>query len=232
MNKKRLPSPPYNPGVGELVRNKRQWSEPLSLETRKRGFLGWHEAGRLPHRDEPGLVQFVTFRLADTFPAELRGEWETLLKIENDRKRRTELEAYLDRGHGSCHLRQPEIAVLVEGALRFFHGERYGLRAWVVMPNHVHVLFLVQEVPMSQVLDSWKGYTARQANKLLGREGQFWQEGYWDTYMRDVEHEQQTVRYTENNPVKAGLTKTPQDWSWTSARFRDEYARLQLPSKP
>jgi REP element-mobilizing transposase RayT len=231
MNKKRLPSPPYNPGVGELVRNKRQWSAPLSTEDRQRGFLGWHEHGFLPHRDEPGLVQFVSFRLADAFPAELRSEWEALLNLEDGRQRRIELEAYLDRGHGECHLRRPDIAALVEGALRYFHGERYELRGWVVMPNHVHALFLVQAVPMSQILDAWKGYTAKAANRLLGREGQFWQEGYWDTYMRDGEHEQRTVGYLENNPVKAGLAKTAKDWPWSSARFRDEYERLKLPAK-
>src|SRR6266850_501875 len=50
--------------------------------------------------------------------------------------RRAELESYLDKGRGECHLRQPEIAKLVENAVQFFHGERYELRAWVVMPNH------------------------------------------------------------------------------------------------
>jgi hypothetical protein len=77
--------------------------------------LGWRENGYLPHRDEPGLTQFITFRLPDAFPVELRAEWEKLLKIEEDRKRRIELEKYLDMGRGHCHLREPRIAVLVEG---------------------------------------------------------------------------------------------------------------------
>src|SRR5438093_12142828 len=122
MNLKGLRRPPCNPGVGELVRDKREWARPLRHDAVNQGFLGWHESGYLPHRDEPGLVQFVTFRLADAFPEELRGEWEALLTIEDDRKRRVELEAYLDRGRGECHLRRTDIAGLVEGALRFFHG--------------------------------------------------------------------------------------------------------------
>src|SRR5262245_60566914 len=105
MKPKRLPSPPYNPGVGELVRAKRQWSRPPSKDAIERGFRGWCENGYLPHRDEPGLVQFVTFRLADAFPQELRSEWAALLQIEDDRKRRIELEAHLDKGRGKCHLR-------------------------------------------------------------------------------------------------------------------------------
>src|SRR5438552_13362232 len=146
-SKKRLPSPPYNPGVRDLVRGKREWSPALPQDAVEKGFLGWHENGYLPHRDEAGLVQFVSFRLADAFPQELRGEWEVLLKIEDDRKRRIELEAYLDKGRGECHLRRPEVAAMVEGSLLFRHQVQYDLRAWVIMPNHVHVLFLVQAVP-------------------------------------------------------------------------------------
>ena len=230
MKAKRLPSPPNNPGVRELIEAKRAWSRPLAQDEIQRGFLGWHESGYLPHRDEPGLVQFVTFRLVDAFPAELRSEWEGLLQIEDDRKRRIELEAYLDRGRGTCHLRCPEIAKLVEGALLFRHGVEYDLRAWAVMPNHVHLLFLVQDVPMWRLVDAWKGYTAKEANKVLGRKGPFWQEGYWDTYMRDCEHEARTRRYIENNPTKAKLVVLRKDWPWSSARFRDAYERLCLPA--
>lgn len=231
MKLKSLPSPPYNPGVGELVRGKRQWSRPLSKDAIERGFRGWRENGYLPHRDEPGLLQFVTFRLADAFPAERRSEWAALLKIEDDRRRRIELEAYLDKGRGKCHLRNPSIAEMVEGALQHFHGERYDLRAWVVMPNHVHLLFEVQDVPMAELVNAWKGFTAKQANKLLGRKGKLWQDGYWDTYMRDEAHELKSKRYIENNPVKVHLVTTPEEWPWSSARFRDQYQRLILPGQ-
>ena len=229
MERKRLPSPPYNPGVGNLVEGKRARARPLSKANVQRGFLGWHENGYLPHRDEPGLIQFVTFRLADAFPEELRHEWESLLKIENDRMRIIKLEEYLDLGRGQCYLRRADIAAVVEAALVFGHGTQYDMRAWVIMANHVHLLFQVQDVPMSRLVDAWKGYTAKQANKILRRKGQFWQEGYRDTYMRDREHELKTRRYIENNPVKAKHVKSAKKWSWSSARFRDGYERLCLP---
>jgi putative transposase len=231
MEPKRLPRPPYNPGVRDLVQGKRAWSPALAHDDIQRGFQGWHENGYLPHRDEPGLVQFVTFRLADAFPIELRSEWEALLKIEDDRKRRIELEAYLDKGRGQCHLGRADIAALVENSLLFRHEIEYELRAWVIMPNHVHLLFLVQEVPMSRLVDAWKGFTAKAANKLLGRKGQFWQEGYWDTYMRDEKHEVQTRHYIERNPTKAKLVAFAKEWPWSSARRRDAYERLCLPAK-
>ena len=59
--------------------------------------------------------------------------------------------------------------------------------------------------------------------------GAFWQEGYWDTYMRDQEHEARMQRYIENNPTKAKLVVSRKEWPWGSSRFRDAYERLCLP---
>src|SRR6266436_1402711 len=87
--------PPHNPGVRDLVAHLRRYSSPPKREHALQGFHGWHERGYLPHRDEPGLAQFVTFRLADSFPQALRSEWEHLWKIEDDQQRHAELEAYL-----------------------------------------------------------------------------------------------------------------------------------------
>ena len=224
----RRPGPPHNPGVRELVSGKRQSSSPPNRADARLGFRGWHERGYLPHRDAPGLTQFVTFHLADSFPAALRSEWEALLKVEADRERRLQLEKYLDQGRGECHLRRPDIAELVEAALRFYHSRWYELRAWVIMPNHLHFLIQVGETPLAKIVKELKRYTAREANRILQREGAFWCEDYFDTYMRDAEHELKTRRYIENNPVKALLVREPKDWPWSSARFRDEHGRLCL----
>ena len=131
-----------------------------------------------------------------------------------------------------CPLRQPQLASLVEGAFRYYDGKHYQLRAWVIMPNHVHILFKIGEKPMGQGIADWKEYTAREANKLLKRSGQFWAADYWDTFMRNSSHELQARNYVEGNPVKAGLVSAAKDWPWSSARFRDEYGRLVLDSAP
>jgi REP element-mobilizing transposase RayT len=217
--------------VRDLVEGKRVWDARATERDKKQGFRGWHERGYLPHRDSPGLTQFITYHLADSFPAARRSEWEALLKTEDERQRRVELEAYLDRGRGECWLRLPQIGELCEKAFRHFHPERYRLKAWCVMPNHVHVLVLVTMAPMSEFVQSWKGYTAHRCNRLLGRDGRsFWADGYWDTYVRDGDQEQRTVRYIENNPVKAGLVRDPMAWPWSSARFRDRHGVLTLPT--
>jgi REP element-mobilizing transposase RayT len=206
---------PHRPELRQLVARQRQTAPQPTREEQIAGFQGWHERGYLPHRDEPGLTQFVTFRLADSFPEELREQWEKLLQIEDVRERRAQLEAWLDLGHGVCHLRDARIAAIVAAALRHFDGSRYRLITWVVMPNHVHVLFEVGSTPMAKIVQGWKRHTAREANKLLGQNGAFWQPDYWDTYMRDDEHQQRTIRYIRNNPVKAGLAASPDDWPWS-----------------
>ena len=214
----------------ELVYEKNKWDEPLSDADKANGFLGWHERGYLPHCDKAGLVQLVTLRLVDSLPASRRGEWEHLLKIEDARERRTELESYLDRGVGECWLRDARVAVCVEEAMQFHHGERYELLAWCVMPNHVHVLVHVWDWPLAKMLQNWKSITAVKANRILGRSGSFWQREYWDTFMRDEKQERRAVRYIEANPVKAKLCPVAEDWKFSSARFRDKYRRLVLPA--
>jgi putative transposase len=227
---RRLPCPPYNPGVRDLVEGKRAWDARANVADQKQGFQGWHERGYLPHRDSPGLTQFITYHLADAFPAALLSEWAALLKIEEERERRRKLEAYLDKGRGLCWLRQPPLADLCQANFLHFNGKRYLLKAWCLMPNHAHVLVGVTTVPMAAFVKSWKGYTARQCNALLGRNGAFWADDYWDTYMRGEEQERRTVRYIEANPVKAGLVRAAADWSWSSAKYRDAFGVLQLPA--
>ena len=227
---RRLPRPPYNPGVRDLVKGKRAWDARESHATQREGFRGWHERGYLPHRDSPGLTQFITYHLADAFPAELLGEWAALLKIEEQRERRRQLEEYLDKGRGACWLRRPDLATVCEDAFRHFDIQRYTLRAWCLMPNHVHVLVLITTTPMAEVIKNWKGFTAYRCNQILSRaESQFWADEYWDTYMRDAEHERRTVRYIEKNPTKAGFVRTAKDWAWSSARFRGEDGVLRIP---
>jgi REP element-mobilizing transposase RayT len=99
-----------------------------------------------------------------------------------------------------------------------FNGERYILAAWVVMPNHGHIL--LKPLPgfsLTSIMKGLKGNTANQANKFLGRKGRFWHPDYFDRYIRDETHFRKTVRYIENNPVKAGLVETPDQWEYSSA---------------
>jgi REP element-mobilizing transposase RayT len=220
---------PYNPGLHERVAGKNAWTEPLSEAARAQGFLGWHQRGYIPHCDFPGATQLVTLRLQDSMPAGRRSEWAAMLRLADQRERRTQLEAYLDRGFGACQLSDPTIATLAENALRFFDGQRYQLQAWVMMPNHLHVLVDIWQTPMAEVAKSWKQFIARHANQQLRREGRLWEREYWDTMIKDESHWRKAVHYIEANPVKAGFVQAASEWAWSSARLRDEFGRLPKP---
>ncbi len=215
--------------VHAVTANLAEFHTPLSPAAAALGFRGWHSRGYLPHFDQPNTVQAVTFRLADSLPVHVVARLAAMADSPSKRRLR---EDWLDRSRGACWLRRPELARLVEDALLHFDGERYRLCAWCVMPNHVHVLCEITKTPLGEVVKSWKGYTAREANRLLGRSGPFWEQEYWDRFMRNERHFRDTVRYIENNPVKARLTKTPdpREWPWSSSRHRDEYGCF--PAKP
>ncbi|MEI7643038.1 MAG: DUF1156 domain-containing protein [Chloroflexales bacterium] len=190
-----------------------------------RAHKGWHSRGYLPHFDQPGLMQSITFRLADAMPADRRAEWADMLNEIDDVRRHQRIEGYLDAAHGSCALRDERVAELVQQALLHFDSERYRLLAWVIMPNHVHVLIeTFAGYPLDQILHSWKSYTAKEANKLLGRTGEFWQPEYFDRYIRDERHLADVVSYIHENPVKAGLASRAEDWVWSSARDHAAHA--------
>ena len=109
-------------------------------------------------------------------------------------------------GIGACWLRNPELSAIVENALRHFDGDRYLLGSYVIMPNHVHVLVRpTMEHKLPDILQSWKSFTAKEANKSLGRSGGFWQDESFDHIVRDEQQLQKFSRYIEENPLKAGL---------------------------
>lgn len=214
-----------NPNIQRLIQAKREWHCQVSPEEEAKGFRGWHSRGYLPHFDAPGLRQFLTWRLADSLPASRRSEWEHLLQIEDERQKQIELEAYLDKGHGSCLLRLEDVAQAVERTFLFDDGLRCRLLAWVIMPNHVHLLVEMWQTPLSKLLHSWKILTSQRANALLGRMGQLWQEDYRDRYIRDQEHYRKAICYIENNPVKARLARRAEEWRFSSAWWREHGKR-------
>ena len=194
----------------------------MSYPSGERSYKGWYSRGYLPHLDQPGLIQAITFRLHDSMPAERRFEWEPLLQIPNEATRRARIQAYLDADYGKCWLADARVAQIVENALLYFDGERYRLLAWVVMPNHVHVLITTEtSYPLHKVVQSWKAFTARRANDVLGRTGTFWQRDYFDRYIRDEHHLEQAVCYIHANPILAGLVERAEDWPFGSARYVD-----------
>jgi len=171
--------------------------------------------GNLPHLYKPGCSYFVTFCLFDVaWPRKIARE--RALNKPLDLARSSE-----PRSSGSCLLKDPDVARLVEDALLFFQGDRYALSAWCVMPNHVHAVVTPYDGrSLLEILHSWKSFTAHRINTLLGRRGRVWQQESFDHLVRSPDSFEVFVTYTENNPVAAGLVSDPREWPFSSGRFR------------
>jgi putative transposase len=192
---------------------------------------GWYSRGYLPHRDEVGLLQSITFRLADSLPQgklkELEAELEHLSEGVRGAERRKRIEDWLDAGMGCCALRHPMVARMVQDSLLHFDGDRYRMLAWCVMPNHVHVL-IEPQAELAGIVQGWKSFTARWAltrndDLELGIPDRqhFWMREYWDRFIRNESHLAVVVEYIRQNPVRAGLCERPEQWRWSSAGWAD-----------
>ena len=186
--------------------------------------------GRLPHWEKDSGLYFITFRLADSLPpsvlkkvaerhrileaakssgVRLLPEQETEFAEYSPRR----MEEYCDRGCGSCAMNDQRIAGAVAAALRFRDGKHYRLLAWCIMPNHVHVVVrLLPGTDLATVLKTWKQFSSKAANQVLGKSCRFWQKEYYDRLIRNEQEFSRAIRYVVENPVKAGLKNWP--WVW------------------
>jgi len=128
---------------------------------------------------------------------------------------------------GSCILKNPEAANLVQDSLTFFEGERYFLSAWCIMPNHVHIVASpLGEYQLSNILHSWKSYSAHQINKKLNMKGPVWERESFNHLIRSANALGQFISYTINNPVVAGFCLKPEDWPFSSRGVGFKQSRL------
>ena len=201
----------------------------------------FHYRRNLPHFQPVYSTFFITFRLAGSIPMrvlyqvaeEHRRAMEELNKL-SDVSERTEKmyqtqrrafgkwdNALHDSRSGPHWLEDSRIASMVVETLRFNDGCAYSLHAFCIMPNHAHVILtpLRKEdgafYSLSGILHSIKMHTAREANRLLNRQGDFWQHENYDHVVRDEQEYWRIIEYTLNNPVKAGLAREWQEWPWS-----------------
>ena len=183
----------------------------------------------LPHWCQDQATYAVTFRLADSIPQKnlqeylgLKKQWTDLesqalakgdAKLARDARDRLAdayhqtMEDALEEGFGPDWLKNPEVAGLVAKAMQHFDGERYDLLTWCVMPNHVHALVRpLGEHKLAEILQSWKSFTAKEANMILNRTGGFWQQESYDHLLRDADdfHNQRAYILQHKTEWKGG----------------------------
>ena len=175
------------------------------------------QGGNLPHWRQDGSSYFVTFRLGDSLPQskvkqwnDERTAWLNAHPEPHDEETRREyydlfparFQNWLDQGMGSCVLAQPDVKQIVEDALKHFDGDRYTLREYVVMPNHVHLLVSpLGENLLSEILHSLKSFTANEINKRLPSKMEpVWQKESFDHIVRSAPQAERIRQYICDNP--------------------------------
>jgi putative transposase len=170
---------------------------------------------RLEHPFRDGSAYFVTWRLEGSLPVARIADFWTC-----DGPKFVEFDRLLDAvATGPKWLQRPDIArIVVNSLLKGERESRYELGAWVLMPNHVHAaLRPLGAHDLASMVGGIKGSTAHEANLSLNRTGkQFWAKDYFDRRIRDGDHKGRVTLYIENNPVKAGLCDSIEDWPWSS----------------
>ncbi len=171
--------------------------------------------GDLPHWHQETKIQFVTFRLADSIPHDkyqmiIEEKERYLAKFTEPLTTEQEdevfnlfdirLEKYLNDGYGECVFKDEKIRKILEDALNYFNGTRYLLHAFVIMPNHVHLLIEpLADNKLIDILHSIKSFSANQINKALNRNGTLWQKESFDRIIRNETHYHNTVKYIQGN---------------------------------
>ena len=200
------------------------------------GEVTIRDRGRLPHWEKDSATYFITFRLADSLPKSvldrIESERQAIVKTANQLRRKLSsderrkiqtlstpvIERFLDTGAGACHLTNPVVAGEVAHALTHFDDKRYRLFSWCVMPNHVHVVVrLFPGQTLASVVHSWKSFTAKRVNTILGLHGTLWQREYYDHLLRSESEFERAISYVSENPAKANL----KDWKWVWVCGRD-----------
>jgi REP element-mobilizing transposase RayT len=164
----------------------------------------------LLHFQPNGAARFITFRLHGTLPLPSGRDGRAFAAADR------ELDCTV---FGPCWLRDPRVAACMAGIIRESAQVRhlYELAAFVVMPNHVHLL-IDPGAPAPKITQFVKGVSARRANALLGRTGQtFWQGESYDHWVRSSDERNRIIRYIEFNPVRAGLAPEPGLFRYSSA---------------
>jgi REP element-mobilizing transposase RayT len=177
----------------------------------------------LPHWQPEEAWLFGTWRLAGSLPVN-----HPLMNSPAGvpaGKAFVSLDRVLDRAAGGpVWLKDPRVASMVCDVIQQAESPRRLCRlgGYVVMSNHVHLL--AQPLETAPTLTHWiKGLSARYANQILNRTGgSFWQHEYFDRWVRNSREYARILNYTEQNPVRAGLVTSPEQWLWSSAATRSD----------
>lgn len=112
--------------------------------------------------------------------------------------------------------------ILLEAILFGRKHQWYYLISFVIMPDHLHLIIIPKDKNISECIKSIKGFTSRKINEILGRQGTLWQSGFYDYILDNDEKILSRIKYIEENPLRKGRVINPEDYKYSSAKYREE----------
>ncbi len=104
-----------------------------------------------------------------------------------------------------------------ETLFHYQDSQKFLLHAFVVMPNHFHLILTVPEgSTLERAMQFLKGGSSYQAGKLLGVREAIWQKSFVDRRVRDTAELEKYRNYIHQNPVRAGLVGTADEYRYSS----------------
>jgi REP element-mobilizing transposase RayT len=178
---------------------------------------------RLPHWQPEDAAVFVTWRLHGT-----EAHKPALVGLPPG-KAFAEFDRWLAHAAGPMWLSDSRVAERVVKTLEYCQDrlESYQLLAWVIMPNHVHIL-IEPKTALPDSMRSVKTFSGRVCNQILGRSGPFWRHEFYDHWARNRDERARITDYIEMNPVSAGFVNRPEDWRWSSRSAGRRPAALNI----
>lgn len=189
-------------------------------------FLNWKEPilkqeNQLPHWQQERTLQFVTWHLGDALPVSTRrriaqerekwlqahpSPWDPVTEQEYFKLFSERIQKLLDSGIGNCIQRNPKNREVITASLHYLDGVDFDLDCFVIMPNHVHVMFTpLTDKDLSKIVHRIKRHTSQKINQLNSTSGSIWMRDYWDRMIRGRHHYNRVRKYILENPTKAGL---------------------------
>ena len=120
-------------------------------------------------------------------------------------------------GHRSLFQSQRIASLLINTLSHYRSAQKYLLHEFVIMPNHIHLMFTPSEITLERAMQFVKGGFSYRVKKELGIDAEVWARGYVDHRIRDQNDYERHLSYVRNNPVKAGLVKLAEEYPYSSA---------------
>ncbi|MCC8175869.1 MAG: transposase [Bacteroidales bacterium] len=176
---------------------------------------------KIPHWHQPDKLQFVTFRLGDSLPQPILRElkeqkqrwmednpepWTPDQMREYHNHFTQKVDRWLDQGYGACYLGRKEVANYFVTKMLEFHSREWCVWAYVVMPNHVHLLLqAINGENLRASLGRFLNITSHEINKMVERKGTLWQREPFDRIVRNEGHYINVLRYMGKNVDQGGV---------------------------